>query len=148
MQWLTNSPRVLVDYAHTPDALEKALIALRAHVPEGRLWLVFGAGGDRDVGKRALMGAVANRYADEVIVTDDNPRSEVPADIAAAILQALDKDKATYIADRSAAICRAIVNAKAEDVILVAGKGHEAYQEVAGVKHPFSDQEVIQKCKR
>jgi len=148
MQWLTNSPRVLVDYAHTPDALEKALIALRAHVSEGRLWLVFGAGGDRDVGKRALMGAVANRYADEVIVTDDNPRSEVPADIAAAILQALDKDKATYIADRSAAICRAIVNAKAEDVILVAGKGHEAYQEVAGVKHPFSDQEVIQKCKR
>lgn len=146
MQWVRQQPRVLVDYAHTPDALEKALIALRAHSQQGRLWLVFGAGGDRDKGKRPLMGAVANRYADVVIVTDDNPRSEVPADIAAAILQALDKDKATYISDRSAAICRAIFNAKADDVVLVAGKGHEDYQEIGGVRHPFSDKEVIQQC--
>jgi UDP-N-acetylmuramoyl-L-alanyl-D-glutamate--2,6-diaminopimelate ligase len=115
-------------------------------VQQGRVWLVFGAGGDRDQGKRPLMGAVANRYADVVIVTDDNPRSEFPAAIAAAILQALDKDKATYIADRAAAICRAIFNAKADDVVLIAGKGHEDYQEVAGERHPFSDKEVIQQC--
>lgn len=146
MQWVRQQPSVLVDYAHTPDALEKALVALRAHVQQGRLWLVFGAGGDRDQGKRPLMGAVANRYADVVIVTDDNPRSEVPADIAAAILQALDKDKATYIADRAAAICRAIFNAKVDDVVLIAGKGHEDYQEVAGERRPFSDKEVIQQC--
>ncbi len=146
MQWVRQQPRVLVDYAHTPDALEKALLALRAHVQQGRVWLVFGAGGDRDKGKRPLMGAVANHYADVVIVTDDNPRSEVPADIAAAILQACDKTKATYIADREAAICRAIFNAKADDVVLIAGKGHEAYQEIAGVRHPFSDREVIQRC--
>lgn len=148
MQWVRQQPSVLVDYAHTPDALEKALIALRAHVQQGRICLVFGAGGDRDKGKRPLMGAVANRYADVVIITDDNPRSEVPADIAAAILQALDKDKATYIGDRSAAICRAIFNAKADDVVLVAGKGHEDYQEIGGVRHSFSDKEVIQQCAR
>lgn len=146
MQWVRQQPSVLVDYAHTPDALEKALIALRAHVQQGRIWLVFGAGGDRDKGKRPLMGAVANRYADVVIVTDDNPRSEVPVDIAAAMLQTLDKDKATYIADRAAAICRAIFNAKADDVVLVAGKGHEDYQEIGGVRYPFSDKEVIQQC--
>lgn len=146
MQWVGAQPRVLVDYAHTPDALEKALQALRAHVQQGRVWLVFGAGGDRDQGKRSLMGAVANRYADVVIVTDDNPRNEVPADIAAAILQSLDKDKATYIADRAAAICRAIFNAKAEDVVLIAGKGHEDYQEIAGERRPFSDTEVIRQC--
>ncbi|HQR95001.1 MAG TPA: UDP-N-acetylmuramoyl-L-alanyl-D-glutamate--2,6-diaminopimelate ligase [Thiotrichales bacterium] len=146
MQWVRQQPRVLVDYAHTPDALEKALLALRTHVQQGRVWVVFGAGGDRDQGKRPLMGAVANRYADVLIVTDDNPRSEVPADIAAAILQACDKDKATYIADRAAAICRAIFNAKDNDVVLIAGKGHEDYQEIAGVRHPFSDREVIQQC--
>lgn len=146
MQWVRQQPRVLVDYAHTPDALEKALLALRVHVQQGRVWLVFGAGGDRDQGKRPLMGSVANRYADVVIVTDDNPRSEIPADIAAAILQACDKDKATYIADRAAAICRAIFNAKDNDVVLIAGKGHEDYQEIAGVRHPFSDREVIQQC--
>lgn len=148
MQQVVQQPAVFVDYAHTPDALAQVVRALQMHLQQGRLWLVFGAGGERDVGKRALMGEVANQYADVVYVTDDNPRHESPADIAAAILQSLNKDKATYIADRAAAICRAVMTAKPEDIVLIAGKGHEDYQEINGVRYPFSDVQVVQLCQR
>lgn len=147
MQQLASSPVVVVDYAHTPDALEKALQALRDHMQQGNLWVVFGAGGDRDKGKRPLMGAVAKRLADKVIITDDNPRSEEPAQIAAEIMADDLVECATYIADRAIAICTAIAQASAQDMVLIAGKGHESYQERAGVKYPFSDAKVVAACR-
>jgi len=147
MQWVRQSPVVVVDYAHTPDALEKALTSLRHHVPKGQLHVVFGAGGDRDAGKRPLMGQIAEGYADRVIVTDDNPRTEVPATIAQQILSstALKMDD-TYMPDRQQAICYAIEHAGANDVVLVAGKGHEDYQEVMGERRYFSDVAAVLSC--
>ncbi len=135
-------PEVIVDYAHTPDALEKALVALRplAMAREGRLVCVFGCGGNRDASKRPLMGAIAQRLADRVIVTSDNPRNEVPAAILADIVAGQDRrDRAIVIEDRRAAIAQAVAQAAPRDVLLIAGKGHEDYQEIAGVRHPFSD---------
>lgn len=135
-------PAVVVDFAHTPDALEKVLVALRRHC-KGALWCVFGCGGDRDVGKRPLMGSVAARYADRVIVTSDNPRSERPARIIADIVKGIPVGVGfEIIEDRTEAIRFAIANAASIDMVLLAGKGHEDYQEVAGVKHPFSDVDV------
>lgn len=132
-------PLVVVNYAHTPDALENALNALRgvAAARGGRLIAVFGCGGDRDRGKRPLMGEVATRLADRVILTSDNPRSEEPAAILAEI--AIAAPDAEIIEDRASAIRRALLGANAADVVLLAGKGHEPYQEIAGVKRPFSD---------
>jgi UDP-N-acetylmuramyl-tripeptide synthetase len=137
-------PLVAVDYAHTPDALENALTALRpvAETRHGRLICVFGCGGDRDQGKRPLMGEIAVKRADEVWITSDNPRSENPLDIIAAIRQGAPE--ANIEADRKQAIIQAVGAATDEDVILVAGKGHEAYQEIAGVQYPFSDGETAQ----
>jgi len=147
MQLVTQSPVVVVDYAHTPDALAKALQALRLHCGTGRLWVVFGAGGNRDCGKRPLMGAVAVMGADEVLITDDNPRDEVPEAIAEEIMSGINKpNQAIYIAGRELAICYALNHASAADVVLIAGKGHENYQEVAGMRFPFSDIEVVSKC--
>ncbi len=134
---------VYVDYAHTPDALEAAVAALRPHA-KGRVILVFGAGGDRDSGKRREMGAIGVRDADVAIVTDDNPRSEDPAAVRRAILAAAPG--ATEIGDRRAAISAAIAMARADDIVLVAGKGHETGQEIQGIKHPFSDVEVAREC--
>lgn len=135
-------PTVLVDYAHTPDALEKALQASRFHC-SANVWVVFGCGGDRDTGKRADMAKVAEALADHVIVTSDNPRSEVPQDIIDMILAGFsDLASVQYNVDRAAAIGMAIEQAGADDFILIAGKGHEDYQEIQGVKHHFSDQEV------
>lgn len=136
------APEVVVDYAHTPDALEKALAALRplAVSRGGALWCVFGCGGNRDATKRPLMGGIAARDADRVVVTSDNPRHESPqailADIAAGIPELQHVD---VIADRREAIARAVLSADRRDVVLLAGKGHEDYQEIAGVKQPFSD---------
>jgi UDP-N-acetylmuramoyl-L-alanyl-D-glutamate--2,6-diaminopimelate ligase len=132
-------PLVVVDYAHTPDALENAINALRsvATARSGRLIVVFGCGGDRDRGKRPLMGEVASRLADRVILTSDNPRGEEPAAILAEI--AIAAPAAEIIEDRALAIRRTILGASAADVVLLAGKGHEPYQEIAGVKRPFSD---------
>jgi UDP-N-acetylmuramoyl-L-alanyl-D-glutamate--2,6-diaminopimelate ligase len=136
-------PLVVVDYAHTPDALEKALAALRPAVAAGhRLVCVFGCGGDRDPGKRPMMGEVAARLADHVIVTSDNPRTEDPNRIISHILQGIPVGRADSIADRQVAIFDAIHHAVAGDVVLLAGKGHETYQEIQGVRHPFSDAEV------
>ncbi len=133
-------PLVVVDYAHTPDALENALVTLAeiARHRDGRLICLFGCGGDRDPGKRPLMGEVAERRADRVIVTSDNPRSEDPADIIGQICEGMEHAP-HVILDRAAAIAEAIGQAAPNDVVLLAGKGHEPYQEVAGVRHPFSD---------
>ncbi|MNV09856.1 UDP-N-acetylmuramoyl-L-alanyl-D-glutamate--2,6-diaminopimelate ligase [compost metagenome] len=135
-------PLVAVDYAHTPDALDKALQALRPIAQErgGQLWCVFGCGGDRDRGKRPLMGAVAQHHADRVVVTSDNPRSEDPAAIMHQILQGtIAGNTVRAEPDRAAAIALAIAEAAPADVVLIAGKGHEDTQETAGVRLPFSD---------
>jgi len=135
-------PEVVVDYAHTPDALEKSLLALRplARSRGGELWCVFGCGGNRDTTKRPLMGALAQRLADRVVVTSDNPRHEAPAQILEQIVAGMTGTlKPMVIEDRRVAIGQAVRFADANDVILIAGKGHEDYQDVAGVKHPFSD---------
>jgi UDP-N-acetylmuramoyl-L-alanyl-D-glutamate--2,6-diaminopimelate ligase len=133
---------VVVDYAHTPDALEKSLLALQplARSRGGELWCVFGCGGNRDAGKRPLMGALAQRLANRVVVTSDNPRHESPSQILEQIVAGMTgTHKPMIIEDRRVAIGQAIRFADASDVILIAGKGHEDYQDVAGVKHPFSD---------
>lgn len=138
------APLVVVDYAHTPDALEQALTALRP-LTGGRLWCVFGCGGDRDPGKRPLMGAVAARLADRVVLTNDNPRSEDPERIIAGILGGIAREAAVEVEpDRARAIGLAMAQAGSEDVILIAGKGHEDYQEVGGVRRPYSDIQVVQ----
>jgi UDP-N-acetylmuramoyl-L-alanyl-D-glutamate--2,6-diaminopimelate ligase len=133
-------PLVVVDYAHTPDALEQALSALRetALARGGRLTCVFGCGGERDPGKRPLMGAAAARLADRVVVTSDNPRGEDPLAIIADILRGAGQAAAVQ-PDRAAAIAAEVAAAADEDVVLIAGKGHEPYQEIAGQRLPFSD---------
>ena len=138
-----NDAPIFVDYAHKPDALAKALQALRPYA-KGRLVVVFGAGGDRDAGKRPLMGAIAVEHADRVIVTDDNPRSENPNAIRAAILSAAKG--AMEIGDRASAIRFAIDHLEPGDALLIAGKGHETGQIIKGVVHPFSDQDVARKA--
>lgn len=142
-------PLVAVDYAHTPDALEKALCALQpaAQQRQGKLWCVFGCGGDRDNSKRALMGQAAQANADCVLVTSDNPRSERPETIIEQILAAMQPGAALHVqADRAAAIAHAIAHADAQDVVLIAGKGHEDYQEANGARLPFSDMAEAQKA--
>jgi UDP-N-acetylmuramoyl-L-alanyl-D-glutamate--2,6-diaminopimelate ligase len=148
-------PLVVVDYAHTPDALENVLRALRelmsvdgnaaAGTRAGKLVCVFGCGGDRDRGKRPLMGSIAMRLADEVIVTTDNPRSEDPHTIITDIMSGITAQCA-IAPDRSQAIRAAIAGARAGDVVLVAGKGHEQYQEIDGVKYPYSDAAVVREA--
>ena len=135
-------PAVIVDYAHTPDALALALAALRqvARARGGLLWCVFGCGGNRDTGKRPLMGATARAGADALVVTSDNPRDEAPQAIIDAILGGIaDRTRVTVEVNRARAIALAIESAQAADVILIAGKGHEDYQEVRGQRKPFSD---------
>ncbi len=142
----TGAPLAVVDYAHTPDALEQTLAALRPVVQarQGRLWCVFGCGGDRDPTKRPLMGGVAERLADEVVLTSDNPRSEDPREILEAIADGMQhRAGARQIEDRAAAILYAIKHAAPADVVLVAGKGHESTQEIQGKKRPFSDREHV-----
>jgi UDP-N-acetylmuramoyl-L-alanyl-D-glutamate--2,6-diaminopimelate ligase len=143
MELLGSGPLALVDYAHTPDALAQALRAARAHC-RGRLWVVFGCGGNRDAGKRPLMGEIAARLADEVVLTDDNPRSESP--------QAIINDIRTGIAsghpftvehDRARAIRATLERAAPEDLVLIAGKGHEDYQIYGAERRAFLDQSVV-----
>jgi len=138
----TGLPEVVVDYAHTPDALEKALRALLpwAAQRQGQLWCVFGCGGNRDATKRPLMAAVAQRYAGAIVLTSDNPRDESPATILAQMASGLSsQSRAMQIEDRAQAIAYAIQQAKSQDVVLLAGKGHEDTQEIRGQKLPFSD---------
>lgn len=138
---VANAPAVVVDYAHTPDALAQALQALRLHrSADGRLICVFGCGGDRDAGKRPEMGRIAAELADQIVITSDNPRSEPPAEIINDIMAGVPKTVASHVEpDRAAAIRWALTEAEADDIVLIAGKGHERWQEIGGVKEPFDD---------
>jgi len=150
MQFMPNNENkaIAVDYAHTPDALEKALSAMRAHC-DGKLWVLFGCGGDRDKGKRPLMAAIAERLADSIVVTDDNPRTEssesIMDDIGTGFTPAV-QPHVMYVSDRAEAITYVLAHSGPGDAILIAGKGHESYQVVGTVSHPFSDQAVIRQC--
>jgi len=137
-------PEVVVDYAHTPDALDKTLGALRplAAARGGALWCVFGCGGNRDATKRPLMGAIAERLADRVVLTSDNPRDEDPLTILAQVRAGLLAAPAALIEDRALAIAHAVQQAAPADVVLIAGKGHEDTQDIAGMKRPFLDSRV------
>ncbi|MDB5938025.1 MAG: UDP-N-acetylmuramoylalanyl-D-glutamate--2,6-diaminopimelate ligase [Polaromonas sp.] len=140
-------PLVVIDYAHTPDALEKVLLALRpvAQGRGGRLWCVFGCGGDRDASKRPLMAAAAEKNADQLVLTSDNPRSENPLTIIAQMQKGLNRPQAAHAEpDRHAAIAHALALAEPQDMVLLAGKGHENYQEIKGVKMAFSDRDQAQ----
>lgn len=140
------SPYVVVDYAHTPDALEQVLSVLRS-ICTGKLFCVFGCGGDRDKGKRPEMGTIVNRYADSIILTNDNPRYENPDVIIRDIAKGISRDSSVVIEpDRASAIRNAIMSASGPDIILVAGKGHEDYQEISGIRIPFSDQKIVADC--
>jgi UDP-N-acetylmuramoyl-L-alanyl-D-glutamate--2,6-diaminopimelate ligase len=138
-------PMAVVDYAHTPDALAKALGALREHC-RGALWCVFGCGGDRDPGKRPIMGAIADELADQIIVTDDNPRSENPQAITRAIVGGIKSRAARVIHDRGEAIGTALKEAQPSDVVLIAGKGHEDYQIYGETRRSFSDLREARRC--
>jgi UDP-N-acetylmuramoyl-L-alanyl-D-glutamate--2,6-diaminopimelate ligase len=143
----TRQPMAVIDFAHTPDALEQVLKTLReiAKQRAGQLWCVFGCGGERDVLKRPIMGRIAESLADHVMVTSDNPRNEVPEKIMADILVGFElPEKAHVNTDRATAILQIIRQAKPEDVVLIAGKGHEETQEIAGKKHSFSDRVHVQ----
>jgi UDP-N-acetylmuramoyl-L-alanyl-D-glutamate--2,6-diaminopimelate ligase len=151
-------PNIIIDFAHTPDALEKVLSTLSQFksslqqagqngiYSSSKLYCIFGAGGDRDSGKRPLMGAIACKYADHVIITNDNPRHENPQDIAQQILSGVSlehKHKVLVELDRRSAITTCLNNSSMHDIVLIAGKGHEAYQDIAGIKHEFSDVEQV-----
>ena len=139
---LDGLPMVVVDYAHTPDALEKVLTALRpvAQSRGGQIWCVFGCGGDRDKAKRPLMAAMAEKFADKIVVTSDNPRTEDPLAIIGDVLAGLKRRDAAQIeANRSLAISSTLNRAMPHDVVLLAGKGHEQFQEISGIKLLFSD---------
>ncbi len=143
-----NRPLVVIDYAHTPDALAETLRALRAHC-KGKLWCVFGCGGDRDKGKRPLMAKIAETLSDHFIITNDNPRTEDPKDIIQDIIQGLEStSQPLIIQDRKQAIIEAVQKAKAGDCVLIAGKGHEDYQIVGTVKTPFSDEACVREARR
>jgi UDP-N-acetylmuramoyl-L-alanyl-D-glutamate--2,6-diaminopimelate ligase len=136
-------PVVVVDYAHTPEALRQALTALRSHL-HGHLVCVFGCGGDRDSGKRPMMARVAESLADRIVITTDNPRDEDPANIIEEMLAGLEEPaQAQVIEDRAAAIRQAVLESGSGDIVLIAGKGHEAWQETKGVKIPFSDEAAV-----
>lgn len=137
-------PLIIVDYAHTPDALKQVLLALREHCT-GNLWCVFGCGGDRDKGKRPEMGAIAEQYSDYVVITNDNPRTEDPLQITNEIKAGiLMPQKVVIEHDRFQAILHAIQSAKSDDIVLIAGKGHENYQIIGTEKKPFSDVIAVQ----
>ena len=145
---IIGKPLVVVDYSHTPDALENALSTLNELKSTGKLICVFGCGGNRDKTKRPLMGAIAAKLADKVIVTSDNPRDEEPEQIIADITQEIKTDNYSIICDRRLAIETAYASARVGDVVLVAGKGHEDYQEIKGIKHHFSDLEIVKELLR
>jgi UDP-N-acetylmuramoyl-L-alanyl-D-glutamate--2,6-diaminopimelate ligase len=140
-------PTVVVDYAHTPDALEKVLLTLREVTESsgGKVICVFGCGGDRDRGKRPMMGTVASKFADVRIITSDNPRSEEPLAIIEAVSQGMHGEY-QVVEDRAKAIVQAISRAQPMDTVLLAGKGHEDYQEIKGVRYPFSDSEIAHRA--
>lgn len=146
LELVVSSPYVLVDYAHTPDALENALMTL-GQLKKGRLWVVFGCGGDRDKTKRPIMGKIASDRADQIVITSDNPRTEDPQTIMDEIVHGVSSSvNMIQLINREEAITYALKKADKEDIILIAGKGHETYQQIGTVKHAFSDQEVVRRC--
>lgn len=145
LEVVANAPYVLVDYAHTPDALENVLLTL-SQLKKGRLWVVFGCGGDRDKTKRPIMGEIASHLADHLVITSDNPRTEDPQVIINEIASGIPSSSHTMqLINREEAIAYAINEANENDIILIAGKGHEAYQQIGKVKQAFSDQDVVRK---
>jgi UDP-N-acetylmuramoyl-L-alanyl-D-glutamate--2,6-diaminopimelate ligase len=142
LELLNDAPAVLRDYAHTPDALERALAAVRPFT-RGRLVVLFGCGGDRDRGKRPVMGEIAERLADVAIVTSDNPRTEDPEHILDDIEAGMHGQNHERITDRREAIQRALSMATSNDVVLLAGKGHETYQVRGTTKYPFDEKEIV-----
>jgi UDP-N-acetylmuramoyl-L-alanyl-D-glutamate--2,6-diaminopimelate ligase len=143
MEIVNANPCVIVDYAHTPDALENVLLMLSA-LKQAKLWVVFGCGGNRDKSKRPIMGRIASQYADIVVLTNDNPRREDPEVIAEEVLQGMPNGvEPAIILDRRAAIEHALSHASKQDIVLIAGKGHEDYQIIGDKKYPFSDQAVV-----
>ena len=140
---ISGQPTVVVDYAHTPDALEQVLKTLRQHFT-GNVWCVFGCGGERDREKRPLMGKVAQYLADHVVVTSDNPRDESPTQIINEILAGMDSDSTVVREDRREAIEYALCNAEKNDIVLIAGKGHETYQQIGDHRIEFNDALVAQ----
>lgn len=146
MEIVTQKPYIIVDYAHTPDALENVLLTLN-QVKQGRIVVVFGCGGDRDKSKRPLMGNIAARYSDTAIITSDNPRTENPQQILMDIEQGIgEKNNNIYsILDREEAIAKAMSLATERDIVLIAGKGHESYQQIGHTRHFFSDQAVVRR---
>ena len=140
---LGNGAAAIIDYAHTPAALANILQGVRAHVP-GKLWCIYGCGGDRDRGKRPLMAQAAEQYADAVVITDDNPRTENPADIIADSLRGMGhREKAWIKRPREEAIRFVLPQLQAGDAVVIAGKGHEDYQILGTTKHHYSDQETV-----
>lgn len=145
MEIVAHSPFVLVDYAHTPDALENVLITLN-QLKKGKLWVIFGCGGDRDKSKRPIMGKAASLHADHVVLTSDNPRTEDPELILKDIAKGISySSEATQLVQREEAIAYVLNKANKDDIILIAGKGHESYQQIGTKKFPFSDQQVVKK---
>lgn len=148
LEIIASEPYVLVDYAHTPDALENALITL-GQLKRGRLWVVFGCGGDRDKTKRPIMGKIASLHADCLVITSDNPRTEDPQTIVDEVANGvLSSANVVQFLNREEAIAYALRESNQDDIILIAGKGHEAYQQIGKVKHAFSDQEVVRRLRR
>jgi UDP-N-acetylmuramoyl-L-alanyl-D-glutamate--2,6-diaminopimelate ligase len=148
MEIVATAPYVLVDYSHTPDALENALTTL-GQLKKGRLWVVFGCGGDRDKSKRPVMGTVASEHADQLVITSDNPRTEDPQTIINEIVSGVSSEaQMVQLLNREEAIAYALNAADKDDIILIAGKGHEAYQQIGTVKHAYSDQDVVKKLRR
>lgn len=148
LQVVADAPYVLVDYAHTPDALENVLSTLH-ELKKGRLWVVFGCGGDRDKSKRPVMGKAASKYADNVVITSDNPRTENPELIIEEIATGVPSSaQPIKLVNREEAIAYALNRADKDDIILIAGKGHEDYQQIGTVKHAFSDQEVVRRLRK
>jgi len=140
---LLKQPQVIVDYAHTPDALAQVLQLLKSQC-NGKLVCVFGCGGERDEGKRPKMGAVAQQYADVVVLTNDNPRHENPREIINGIIQGIEHHgDITIELDREKAITSAIISADVKDIVLIAGKGHEQYQQIGDISYLFSDQKIV-----
>ena len=140
---IKNNSIVILDYAHTPDALKVCLLNIKEQFPDKKLNLLFGCGGNRDQNKRMKMGKIASIYADNIYLTDDNPRYENPVDIRKDIKKGIYGKKITEISNRGKAISEAIKNLKSGDVLVVAGKGHEKYQEIDGVRHEFDDVQVV-----
>ena len=147
MEVVSKQPCVLIDYAHTPDALKNVLLSMLELKPKsGKIWVVFGCGGDRDALKRPLMGSIASEYADHIIITSDNPRTESPEQIINEIISGLSSDQQHIaIVDRTDAINYALTHANADDLVLIAGKGHESYQIIGKQRLDFSDHEVVRK---